>query len=183
MAALKKRFRCKPLTRPKIARLLMRRSWPKEDQLRFLELAPEYTGDDCLTWPYGTDSKGYGRISLDGKERIVSRLVCKAAHGEPPTPKHEAAHSCGKGHLACINPHHLSWKTPAQNRADCIVHGTHIRGSDHKVAKLDAERVRTIRLELLRGVRQKDLAKRFGVSRGTVSDIASRRLWGWLDAA
>jgi hypothetical protein len=54
----------------------------------------------------------------------ATRVMCKLAHGPAPTPKHHAAHSCGKGHEACINPKHLRWATPRENAADAKLHGT-----------------------------------------------------------
>lgn len=154
------------------------------DKIRFLwDAVLTYEGDECLKWPYGRDGKGYGRLSIDGKNIIVSRMVCREVLGEPPTPKHEAAHSCGNGHLACVAKRHLSWKTPAENRADAIAHGTHVRGRAHKLAKLDEAQVRQIRAEVCRGMSQYALASQFNVSRGTISDIISGRHWAWLDAA
>jgi hypothetical protein len=94
------------------------------EPLRFIqEVALQHTSDECLTWPYGKARDGYGMVWIDGRKVIASRYVCKRAHGAPPTPKHEAAHSCGKGHEACIAQGHLSWKTPAENAADKLVHG------------------------------------------------------------
>ena len=80
--------------------------------------------DSCLAWPFGRTSKGYGKIWVDGKTHLVSRLACAHAHGEAPTLTHEAAHSCGKGHEGCVNPHHLRWATRTENFADKIIHGT-----------------------------------------------------------
>ncbi|WP_292637037.1 hypothetical protein [Mesorhizobium sp.] len=54
----------------------------------------------------------------DGKCRRVSRLVCEEVHGPPPSPDHEAAHSCDNGDLGCATKRHLSWKTPKENTAD-----------------------------------------------------------------
>lgn len=84
------------------------------------EVVLAYEGDECMPWPYGRYASGYGRI----RGSIVSRLVCEAVNGPPPTPKHEAAHSCGKGHEGCVTKGHLSWKTHAENMADTIAHGT-----------------------------------------------------------
>src|SRR5579859_4466599 len=40
----------------------------------------------------------------------VARVVCEAYHGPPPTPQHEAGHTCPDGENArCINPRHLAW--------------------------------------------------------------------------
>jgi hypothetical protein len=64
-----------------------------------------YDGDECLTWPYSLDKKtGHGSVNVNRKIEDPSRLMCAFAHGEPPTPRHEAAHSCGKGHKGCVNP-------------------------------------------------------------------------------
>jgi hypothetical protein len=68
-----------------------------------------------------------------------------AAHGEPPTARHEAAHSCGKGHLGCVHPGHLSWKTRNENRADMVRHGMLPRGTIVSTNKLTEDQVREIR--------------------------------------
>jgi hypothetical protein len=43
--------------------------------------------------------------------------MCKLVNGDPPAG-YETAHSCGNGHLRCITPKHLHWKTPAQNQQE-----------------------------------------------------------------
>lgn len=83
-----------------------------------------YEGDDCLTWPFPTNSNGYGALTINKKYFIVSRLLCTKVYGDPPTRAHQAAHSCGKGHLGCVAKSHLRWATPAENQADRIIHGT-----------------------------------------------------------
>lgn len=89
-------------------------------QRYFREVVMAYDGDECRAWPLAKDPQGYGRFG--GKH--VHRRVCEEANGPAPTPKHEAAHSCGGGHLACCTKRHLSWKTPKENQADRIIHGT-----------------------------------------------------------
>lgn len=81
-----------------------------------------YDGDDCLTWPYATDKDGYGLGELGGKIRRAHRYICMLAHGAPPTQRHQAAHSCGKGHLGCVNPRHLRWATNSENQLDRWAH-------------------------------------------------------------
>lgn len=91
---------------------------PKGEPERYLrENILTYDGNDCLFWPFN-DSDGYGRMMKDGKCRRVSRLVCEEVHGPPPSPDHEAAHSCDNGDLGCATKRHLSWKTPKENTAD-----------------------------------------------------------------
>jgi len=141
----------------------------------------KYDGNECFIWPYGK-CKGYGQITIDGNKRYVHRIACEHVNGPPPTPKHQAAHSCGNGHLACVTKSHLSWKTLSENHADKLLHGTDCRGEKHHLAKLNAEQVLTIRAS--RHLPSAKVAQVFGVSRHTIKDIQSGRRWGWLkDAA
>lgn len=138
-----------------------------------------YDGDDCLMWPYGERASGYGGLYRNGKPRVVSRILCEDVNGPPPTPDHEAAHSCGNGHLGCVTKAHLSWKTPKENNDDRLIHGTHNRGERHGKAKLTESQVREIRsLKGIIGIHK--LAVRFGVSKTAVADIHKGRNWGWL---
>lgn len=126
-----------------------------------------YQGDDCLKWPFSIDENyGRGRIGYNGKIYWAHRLMCILAHGNPPTPKHQTAHSCGNGHKRCINPRHLSWKTNSQNQSDRRKHGTQ-KGAKGNRAKLSIEQIAEIRS--LRGIEtQFSLAARFGVKRGCI---------------
>ncbi|MGR9413139.1 hypothetical protein [Rhizobium leguminosarum] len=154
---------------------------PDGEPLRFIqEVALRHTGDDCLTWPFCKMDNGYGQINIGGKICIVSRYVCELAHGAPPTPDHDAAHSCGKGHQGCIAPGHLIWKTRAQNIEDMLIHDTHHRGERNWNAKLKEAEVRTI--INLKGIEsQHNLAERFGVARGTVASIHQGKSWFWME--
>lgn len=153
---------------------------PEGEPLRFVhEVAIHHTGTDCLTWPFGKIAAGYGTVRVDGKILYTHRYICELVRGAPPTPEHEAAHSCGKGHESCISPIHLDWKTPAQNQADRIDHGTHARGERHVGAKLTEAAVREI--IALRGIEtQIKLAERFGVSPASIAGIHSGRNWSWV---
>ncbi len=147
-----------------------------EAQRFYREVVLPYDGTECLTWPYDCSSSGYGRIHYDGKQRNVSRIVCEAASGPPPTAKHQAAHSCGNGHLACVAKTHISWKTPIDNAADKIGHGTTSHGEGNGSAKLTVAHVERIRA--LRGsLTQRAIAEQFGVTPGLVSQIFLRKIW------
>jgi len=150
---------------------------PKGDAMRFYrEVALVYDGDECLIWPYSRNVGGYGTMRYGGRKRIVPRLVCIETNGEPPTSKHAAAHSCGKGHEGCVAKRHLSWKTAVGNAADMVIHGTRLIGDRRWNAKLNAEKVRQIRAS--RGiVTQPRLAIQFGVSLGAIRDIMNRKTW------
>lgn len=130
-----------------------------------------YQGDDCLKWPFGGEPKsGRGALRFAGAKGWAHRLMCELAHGKPPTPKHTAAHECGKGHEGCVNPRHLKWKTQAENLEDCRVHGTMVRHRGGNRRRLTPDQVQEIKAA--RGVQtQLQLATAYGVSEGTISDI------------
>lgn len=143
----------------------------------FRDVVMNYEGDECLAWPYAKNVRGYGLIQLAGNLRYVSRVVCERVHGPPPTPKHQAAHSCGNGHEACCTKRHLLWKTPKANSADQLRHGTRYRGERHHKAKLTEPEVRQI-CELKGTMSQRAIGELFGISDVNVSVIHRGRSWG-----
>jgi len=139
----------------------------------FREVVLPYDGDECLTWPFGKTPTGYGK--LNGK--IASRLLCEEANGPPPTPDHDAAHSCGKGHLGCVTKRHLSWKTRAENMADQLMHGTRLRGERNAMAKISDEQASVIR-EIAPFAPYALIAAHYGVSVQHVGKIVNRQRRG-----
>jgi hypothetical protein len=116
----------------------------------------------------------------EGRISRVSRIVCEKFNGPPPTSKHEAAHSCGKGHEGCVSGRHLRWDTPKGNQADRLKHGTHNRGERQPRAKLTEHDVRWIRSVI--GTRpQREIAQMFGVHPCVISEIKIGRKWAWLE--
>lgn len=149
------------------------------EPIRYLvEEVLTYQGDDCLRWPFAT-WKGYGRISYEGRNQNACRVVCLLTHGEPPHRSYHAAHTCGKGHEGCVNPRHLVWKTPIDNKADELEHGVRPRGSKVGTSKLTEEDV--LKIRMMKGsMSQRDIASKFAVSEGAISAIMSGAKWGWL---
>jgi hypothetical protein len=148
--------------------------------LAWLLAHASYQGDDCLKWPFATGSHGYGDLWIDGKHVRANRHMCEIAHGLPPSPSHEALHTCGNGHLGCTNPRHLRWGTSKENSADTIEHGTLLRGEAKPNAKLTRDAVLEIRRLIASGISQSNIAKRFSVCQQTICNINRRKLWGWL---
>lgn len=81
-----------------------------------------YEGADCLFLPRSRPGVAE-TIRFNFRPMIASRAMCILAKGLPPTPKHQAIHSCGNGHLNCVNPSHLRWGTASENREDAVRHG------------------------------------------------------------
>ena len=130
----------------------------------------KHDGKYCLIWPFYRNPNGYGTLGFGGKNQWAHRAMCEMAHGPAPSPDHEAAHSCGNGHMGCAHPKHLSWKTRSGNRLDCREHGTHSRHFDGNKGRLTDDQVEGIRA--LKGKKtQAEIAFTFGVSEPTVRDI------------
>ena len=154
---------------------------PRESQPYnwLVEHAHHHDDEACLFWPFARSAGGRPSINISGKTRIAHREMCRLAHGEPPTPDYQAAHSCGRGDDGCLNPNHLRWATAAENEADKLLHGTSNRGERHGMVKLTEDEVRTVRA--LKGkMSQRAAAKALGYTRGVVCDIWTGRTWGWL---
>lgn len=151
-----------------------------EPERFYQEVVLPYDGHDCLHWPYGKTTAGYGVIGIAKKSTYVHRRLCEEIHGPPPTPEHEAAHSCGKGHEACVSRSHLSWKTSAENKADKLDHGTMNRGERCGTSKLTENQVREIR-SLKGKMTQAAVAEMFGINKWTAMDIQNRKSWAWLE--
>lgn len=128
----------------------------------------EYESDDCLIWPFKRDKKsGMGQVLFQGTHMSASRAMCILAHGKPPTPHHQAAHSCGKGHEGCVNQKHLRWALPYENFQDCIKHGTRRLLSDeqkNEIRKL-AETTPIIKIAKQYGFAQSSISHMLGSKR------------------
>ena len=152
----------------------------------FIEKAVGWRGNACLIWPFSRDKRGSARIATlkpDGRKvpAHVCRLVCERVKGKPPTRKHEAAHTCGNGHLGCVSGKHLVWKTHAENQRDMIAHGTSLRGEKQPTSKLTARDVLKIRkLIASNKFTLTAIAGQFGVDPETIGNIKSGKRWGWL---
>lgn len=145
----------------------------------FFEAAIIHVGEECLIWPFGRGAGNRGVMWQNGRQVFVHRAVCERTNGPAPTDRHHAAHLCGNGHLSCVNPKHLVWATAAENEAHKLDHGTVSRGDAHGMAVLSESDARSI--QQLKGVMpQREIAKKFHVSKTTVSDIHRGRTWAWL---
>jgi len=125
-----------------------------------------------------THTNGYLTVRLHPSKtsRMVSRLVCEAFNGPPPSPEYHADHINGvRDDNRATN---LRWLSPAANRAkrnfaSCEVHGS---------AKLNAELVRMIRAEWRDSIeRPLEFDRRWaadsGVSRESVRNVRLQTTW------
>ena len=119
---------------------------------------------------------GYLRVRLNinnfRRSFGVHHLVLMAFHG----PRPAGLYGChNNGDPRDNRSANLRWDTPRSNQADRKRHGTAMVGSEHPQAKLTEVQVEQIRANRIRSTRS--LAREFGVSRRTISDILAKRKW------
>lgn len=121
----------------------------------------------------------YCVLTMQRKSRTlcVHRLVLEAFVGPCPDGM-ECCHN--NGDPADNRLENLRWDTISSNRADRIKHGTAVMGENHPAAKLRDVDVREIRRLVREGRRCREIAQAFGVSEGTIQQIASRRIWKYV---
>lgn len=90
--------------------------------LAWLKVHVDFEGDDCLLYPFRTTASPRGAVTYNFKSMPAHRAMCFLAHRSPPEGKDMALHSCGNGHLGCVNPKHLYWGDQSDNNRDAQRH-------------------------------------------------------------
>lgn len=154
---------------------------PQGALLAFIRAHVDHTGRECLTWPFGKSSNGYGAVRYGGKQMPAHRVMCIEAHGPPSKVEDEAAHTCGKGNLGCVNPRHLRWASASENQQDRRLHGTDMRGAKHHHAVLSESDVLALRQQFSGGNRSyKAVAAAMGVTPATVRRAVLGITWSHI---
>lgn len=154
-----------------------RKIGPKHNRhkvLLWIDTIIQTNSKECIKWPFTIRQDGYGTFSF--RER-AHRFICKLKNGNPPNENSEAAHSCGNGHLSCVNPNHVYWASPKENGLDRIKHGRLKIGENCSWSKLTKKDVLDIRKKISKGTLQQTIMEEYDIIQGTVSDIACRRTW------
>ena len=134
----------------------------------------------CAIWMGAQTAGGYGRSAVAAKRHnttIVHRALFQELNGLVPNGLY-VCHHCDTP--LCVNPDHLFIGTPTDNAQDRKKKGR----SASKRGELNGNKVLTysdveeIRVALEVGVKQSDLAWRYGVSFSTINHIKLGRTWG-----
>ena len=132
----------------------------------------------CWLWQKGIGSTGYGMFWLDGAQRNAHRVSFELF--VRPVPSGEGYHGTCVCHTcdtrACVNPAHLFLGTNADNQRDKAEKGRAVRqkGEAHGMAKLNDEKVRSIRADTRRS---REIAADYGVSPAAVRRVKRRVDW------
>lgn len=135
--------------------------------------------DNCIAWPFRlAHTNGYPSLSWRGRSYRAHRVSCRLAHGKPSSPEMHAAHLCGN--KECVNPKHLRWSTAKENISDKVRHGTFLQGSRVPTSILDESDILNVVKRLERKETCASIARKFGVSRSTISKIKNGNNWGHI---
>ena len=140
-------------------------------------VSDEPTEKGCILWKGAIHNrKGYGYMRVDGKNVLAHRLAWEVTRGEPVPDGMLVCHKCDV--TSCVTGSHLFLGTIADNNADCVKKGRHVKGSRVGGAKLNEASVAELRALHASGAATKDLAVRFGIALRTVQyTVAGKRTW------
>jgi predicted XRE-type DNA-binding protein len=127
-------------------------------------------------------SSGYTRLTINqkpfGRYRISThRLSYQINRGSIPASLC-VCHSCDNP--ACCNPEHLFLGTHADNARDRETKRRGQYGEEHPNAKLTDDEVRDIHRKAASGLRQSEIAEKYGLTQAAVSAIVTGKLWAHL---
>ncbi len=122
-----------------------------------------------------TNDEGYAVMRINKQNFYVHRLAFELSNGEIPKGKY-VCHHCDV--RCCINPNHLFAGTPLDNMRDMAAKkrgkSWPHKGELHPMAILKDVDIQIIRSSI---DGNDDLALRYGVSSGTISNIKKRTAW------
>jgi hypothetical protein len=132
----------------------------------------------CWLWTGHVSDRGYGIFWLplgpDAQRVRAHRFAWIASRGDIPDGL-EVCHRCDV--TRCVNPDHLFLGTRLDNHLDSVRKG---RKRAWGLQKLNAAQVHDIRARAATGELHRLIAADYGVSRNTVSQIATRTTWAHL---
>jgi hypothetical protein len=125
----------------------------------------------CLEYGRARTSAGYGQVWDGFRNLYTHRVMCEAAHGPAPSPRHEALHDCDNP--PCSEPAHLLWGTHGDNLGDMASKGRGPMGG----AVLTAADIPTIRRRAAAGESDIAIAADYAVTRTAIHHIRRRTTW------
>jgi len=144
------------------------------DIIRFKSKIAILDEDSCWLWTASCDENGYGRFAFGPKATVrkvqASRFAYTVFNGVEVEKEFVVRHTCDNP--SCCNPKHLILGTHQDNMNDMKERGRSAISFGRAV--LTWEIIDAIRSSSLTG---KELASKYGVSRGNISMIVNNKIW------
>lgn len=159
---------------------------------RFWKHVSKAGPDDCWLWTGAMSQNGYGRLNINKRARVATRISW-VIHNGPIPEGLNVLHDCPNGdNPSCVNPAHLWTGTHTENMADMANKGQCESGDRHwarrhpekhavgvatGAAKLKDSNVLEIRERHKSGESFSSIGRAFGVKHSAISDIVNGRRW------
>lgn len=136
--------------------------------------------NECWEWTAAKSKAGYGMITIDYISKCAHRIVWEV-HNQMDIPKKGViCHSCDN--RGCCNPYHLFLGSQSDNIKDAANKGRMVRGEKHARSTLTENDIREIRrLGIEDKLTKTEIAKKFDVSRNTITDVILKKTWKHVD--
>ena len=129
----------------------------------------------CWDWTASCTPDGYGQVKYDGKVKRPHRISFEIYLGRTILEGMEIAHAPLICHnRKCVNPAHLTEKTPTDNQRDRIIDGTDSMGEKMGNSKLTEEQIIAIRAD---DRKKCVIAKDYSVSAWHITRIKTGKVW------
>ena len=144
--------------------------------------------DNCWLWTAGTTTGGYGEITYKQKGHYAHRTAYELVIGPIPDGM-LVCHKCDN--RLCCNPEHFFLGSISDNISDMHAKGRayHALGERHGKAQLTEKQAREIKALMVPAwvygrrkytTKVSDVAKAYGVSDATISNLIAGRIWKHL---
>jgi hypothetical protein len=150
---------------------------------RFWGKVKKGSADDCWEWTGAKKRTGYGSFWVSSKKWMQAHKFSYILSGRTIKNGDFVMHTCDNP--SCVNPFHLISGSPADNARDMVKKGRcnsgkwlRINPENCNLSKLNRDTVIEIRrLADNREMLQKEIAKKFGITRQCVTLIHNRKRW------
>ncbi len=135
---------------------------------------------ECWPWTGSKNKKGYGEVSFDGKVRKAHRMAFVFSGNKLTKDKPLVCHKCDNP--SCCNPAHLFAGNNTDNMVDMAKKHRYsdTRGEKNGRAKISYREAMEIRdICKSKAMKQRDIAKAYGVGKSTVNYINTGAIWNY----